>query len=181
MAQITYANKVALNENPEIAAVNKVRDVDLNEIKQVVNDNYNNTVQITTTEPTDDDGKLWINPNDVVIRQDNVIESGSNANGNWIKYEDGTMICYKSVTSSVAMTTAWDSGWYEGNQPLGNFAQEFISVPNITLTNISTSGALVECFTTAPTTTNAGTITYCRVGSTTRNITTQVTAIGRWK
>ena len=38
MAQITYTNKVALNENPEIADINKVTDDDMNEIKQVVND-----------------------------------------------------------------------------------------------------------------------------------------------
>ena len=60
MAQITYANKVALNENPEIANINKVTDDDMNEIKQVVNDNYNNTIQITNIEPTDSDNKIWI-------------------------------------------------------------------------------------------------------------------------
>ena len=27
-----------------------------------------------------------------------IVESGSNANGNWIKYEDGTMICTHLVT-----------------------------------------------------------------------------------
>lgn len=65
MAQITYANKVALNENPEIAAINKVSDDDMNEIKQVVNDNYNNTIQITDTQPTGDDWKLWIDTGEV--------------------------------------------------------------------------------------------------------------------
>lgn len=111
-----------------------------------------------------------------------IIESGSNTNGNYIKYIDGTMICYKTITSNVAMTTAWDSyGWYEGNQSLGNYAQEFIDVPNVFLTNISTSGALVECFSTAPSKTSAGVATYCRVGSTTRSIKTNLIAIGRWK
>ena len=65
MAQITYANKVALNVNPEIAAINKVQDTDMNEIKQVVNDNYNNTIQITNTEPTDSDNKIWIDTGEV--------------------------------------------------------------------------------------------------------------------
>lgn len=65
MAQITYANKVALNENPEIANINKVTDDDMNEIKQVVNDNYNNTIQITDTEPTDSDNKIWIDTGEV--------------------------------------------------------------------------------------------------------------------
>lgn len=65
MAQITYANKVALNENPEIANINKVTDDDMNEIKQVVNDNYNNTIQITDTEPTDSDNKIWIDTGEI--------------------------------------------------------------------------------------------------------------------
>lgn len=65
MAQITYTNKVALNENPEIADINKVTDDDMNEIKQVVNDNYNNTIQISDTEPTDSDNKIWIDTGEV--------------------------------------------------------------------------------------------------------------------
>lgn len=65
MAQITYTNKVALNENPEIANINKVTDDDMNEIKQVVNDNYNNTIQITDTEPTDSDWKIWIDTGEI--------------------------------------------------------------------------------------------------------------------
>ena len=65
MAQITYADKVALNVNPEIAAINKVQDTDMNEIKKVVNENYNNTIQITNTEPTDSDWKIWIDTGEV--------------------------------------------------------------------------------------------------------------------
>ena len=38
MAQITYTNKVALNENQEVADINKVNASDLNEIKSVIND-----------------------------------------------------------------------------------------------------------------------------------------------
>lgn len=39
MAQITYSNKVALNVNPNIDDINKVTDDDMNEIKNVVNEN----------------------------------------------------------------------------------------------------------------------------------------------
>lgn len=65
MAQISYTNKVALNENPDIADINKVTDDDMNEIKSVVNANYNNTIQITDTEPTDSDNKIWIDTGEV--------------------------------------------------------------------------------------------------------------------
>ena len=39
MGKITYQNKVTLNENPNVADVNKVKADDLNEIKNVVNAN----------------------------------------------------------------------------------------------------------------------------------------------
>lgn len=39
MSKITYADKVTLNENPNVADINKVRASDMNEIKNVVNAN----------------------------------------------------------------------------------------------------------------------------------------------
>lgn len=39
MSKITYANKVALNENSDIADINKVKADDMNEIKSCVNNN----------------------------------------------------------------------------------------------------------------------------------------------
>lgn len=39
MAQITYADKTALNINPDVNAVNKCQATDMNEIKSVVNNN----------------------------------------------------------------------------------------------------------------------------------------------
>ena len=47
MAKITYENKVALNVNSDIADVNKCNATDLNEIKQVVNENDDNTTNIS--------------------------------------------------------------------------------------------------------------------------------------
>ena len=45
---ITYANKVTLNENPNIDAVNKCQASDMNEIKNVVNNNANELSQMIT-------------------------------------------------------------------------------------------------------------------------------------
>ena len=39
MAQITYDDKVALNENPSVAEINKVTDSNMNEIKNTINTN----------------------------------------------------------------------------------------------------------------------------------------------
>lgn len=72
MAQIAYENKVKINDNPNIPDINKVTDADMNEIKQVVNENY----QELTNLITNDTGCL--------------------------KLADGTLICYgKSNASEI--------------------------------------------------------------------------------
>ena len=48
MSKITYANKVAINENAEIPNINKVTDNDMNEIKIVVNNNDDDMITINT-------------------------------------------------------------------------------------------------------------------------------------
>lgn len=71
MSKITYANKVAINENASIPNINKVTDDDMNEIKNVVNNNDDEMITINnkvtkltnaTTYSTDETviGK-WIN------------------------------------------------------------------------------------------------------------------------
>lgn len=61
MAQITYADKSAINVNPDVASTNKVEAGDMNEIKSVVNANdtaFTNATTYSTTEV--DTGKKWI-------------------------------------------------------------------------------------------------------------------------
>lgn len=54
MALITYQDKVTLNENPGVAAINKVQASDMNEIKSVVNGNADYLVStgLTVTDET---------------------------------------------------------------------------------------------------------------------------------
>ena len=51
MGKLTYLDKVALNENPDIPDINKVKAQDMNEIKNVVN-GLVKTEQTTTDEET---------------------------------------------------------------------------------------------------------------------------------
>lgn len=46
--KLTYANKVAINENAEIPNINKITDDDMNEIKTVVNNNDDDMITINT-------------------------------------------------------------------------------------------------------------------------------------
>lgn len=62
---ITYTDKVYLNENVDIPAINKVRDVDMNEIKSVVNNNADIVQDIIDAEVYSTSevktNKVWVN------------------------------------------------------------------------------------------------------------------------
>lgn len=68
MAKITYDDKSTINPQPSVADANKVTSDDMNEIKQVVNENDDNTIANTTAitnlgnySTTEvDTGKTWI-------------------------------------------------------------------------------------------------------------------------
>lgn len=49
MALITYTNKSTMNENADIPAINKVQASDMNQIKEVVNSNYNEQQPVEIT------------------------------------------------------------------------------------------------------------------------------------
>lgn len=76
------------------------------------------SIQIGGIEPTNPATKLWVEEDTLdtlgteIVNEysestnlgysadyvnKNIVSSGSNANGNWIKYSDGTMICYGSI------------------------------------------------------------------------------------
>ena len=111
---------------------------------------------------------------------DVIIDSGTNNNGTYIKYGNGIMICYKSISASITNWTSW-SGLYEGTISGGSFAQTFISQPTVIVSNVGAGGALYESMDPEPTTTGYGTLYFARPNqpaSTTVNIS--VVAIGRW-
>ena len=82
MSKITYADKVTLNENPNVADVNKVKANDLNEIKNVVNANDDNVGDLTT------DVSSVVNAVNELVDKVNYEISTS---GNWTikKYDNG--------------------------------------------------------------------------------------------
>ena len=61
MSKITYANKVAINENQEIPNINKITDDDMNEIKTVVNNNDDDMITINTKVTNITGQILWTN------------------------------------------------------------------------------------------------------------------------
>ena len=175
MAKITYENKVALNVNSDIADINKVNASDLNEIKNVVNTNDDNMGLLNNlTTP---------NKNNLVGAINSVVESGSNANGSWIKFSDGTMICTKKVTGQAKITSTWGNLYDTGDNPLdlGDWAIPFIDVPIVSISFYGANGQWVEGFQTATTKEKVGKISIASATSKTANAFYNVIGIGKWK
>ena len=59
------------------------------------------SIQIGGIEPTNPATKLWVE-DDMLTSLGTEIESGSNENGSYIKFADGTMIQYKSLVITTA-------------------------------------------------------------------------------
>ena len=117
-----------------------------------------------------------------------VVESGSNANGSYIKFADGTMICTgRKNFANVTITTAWGSVFSSGvfNLSFDDFPVAFISAPQVTWTpGLSASSSdywIMSQNTFQATATNPGRCQLLRGTSNTINLSLAYTAIGRWK
>lgn len=68
-----------------------------------------------------------------------LIESGSNENGNYIKYDDGTLICWnRVVVSSIAITSAEGSLYKSDNiTPFPDYPIQFTDYPSLSMESIS--------------------------------------------
>lgn len=100
-----------------------------------------------------------------------IIESGSNTNGNYVKYTDGTMICW-------------------GSKPTGNitFAETFISTPTliVSVNNAQNNFMHVAQGSASSGSTGSLVATYQSIGTTNawaidNTVTINYIAIGKWK
>ena len=74
-----------------------------------------------------------------------VVESGSNANGQYTKFADGTMICRNKVTFTATMVE-WGNMYGYDYQPTNgiHFAQPFIEKPDVSAMTIGAAAALIQ-------------------------------------
>ena len=110
-----------------------------------------------------------------------IVESGSNANGSYIKFSDGTMICSR-ITDVITMNidVAWGS-LYEGSVDIGQFPANFTEIPAISASPFS-SGMLVEQAGANATKNSWGQVTAVRPTAV-QNVSARfyLIAIGKWK
>lgn len=152
MALITYANKSTMNENASVPAVNKVQASDMNEIKSVVNSNWN-------------------------ALGDYVVESGTN----YMKYDDGTMVCWDSYTGTLNITSSVGGIYYAVHS--FTFPQTFTSAPVVIPAVTQGSGVMWGGLGNASSQTTTNTQLRVLAGTNYSNasVTFQYIAIGKWK
>lgn len=112
-----------------------------------------------------------------------VFESGSNANGNYVKFVDGTMICVKTVTiAGVTLSALNVFGSTSGTSYYGYvgwiYPVAFYSMP-IVLTDVPYAIYIGLVSKTRDKTVSG--VTVCAGGTTYNNVTVDCLAFGRWK
>ena len=112
-----------------------------------------------------------------------IVESGSNNNGSYVKFSDGTMICRNSLRFyEIPLTTA--SGvFFNGvveNQVV--FPHAFIDIPEVIMNTIGSTD-YHYCFISGAIKAKTGipSITFSRTNSVQANIALNYIAIGKWK
>lgn len=121
----------------------------------------------------------------VSINGNAIIASGSSTNGRYVKFYDGTMICWgKKEWTSVSISAPWGS-MYESTSYLAfsNFPSTFTAIPNVIISPAqgSSNSFYVEavCNESAS---NPGSFYATRPGSATGcTVVASYIAIGRWK
>ena len=71
----------------------------------------------------------------------NLIESGSSSNGSYIKYSDGTMICYGSYNFTSDNGDFW-TNFYRSGVYTVYFPQEYVSKPNLNVITSADYGSI---------------------------------------
>lgn len=69
-----------------------------------------------------------------------IMQSGSNANGEFLRLADGRQICHKSLSVTGAVATAFGSAFVGSLIDLGSFPAAFIAAPEISVTVSGGSG-----------------------------------------
>ena len=112
-------------------------------------------------------------------------ESGSETTGNYVKYDDGTMICYGKVSKQFASWSADGNIYFTSETTNISFPQEFISKPALNMQIDYDNSSFWEAW-FGRAVWDSEKITYIEIfrpNTATTNLTFNFSyiAIGRWK
>ncbi|WP_256584873.1 MULTISPECIES: hypothetical protein [unclassified Pseudomonas] len=110
-----------------------------------------------------------------------IIERSSNANGEFVKFADGTLICTRFVSGNMALTSPYGSGFYNPVPLPWTFPAAFVgTVPAVSATcNISTRIILMS-LSPGETLTSCSFYLLDMQGSVSANANLRYLAVGRW-
>lgn len=126
-------------------------------------------------------GGTWPDWKRVALSDDSIVASGSNANGRYLRFGDGTLICWEERTFSTTVTLGWGSLFYHAVQSW-SFPYAFVGAKPVCSANYIDSGAELIGMVPNSTLTN---ITFYGLRPTSvaasTSSTVRLMAIGRWK
>lgn len=152
--------------------------------KQIYIDENGNELLVSGTINTADMLPISANPTtNTKAYIDNVVISGSNTNGNYIKYSDGTMICTKIATATIPQNSwsAWGNCYESGIHSFGDFAETFYATPVVSLTISGSACWLETLFDQSTTSVGKSRLVRPSIPGADLSIFVQVIAVGRWK
>lgn len=111
-----------------------------------------------------------------------VIERGSNANGEYVRFADGTQICTKTVTGLGPINNTYGSAFASGSISLGSFAATFSSTPSVSFSAANPSGTSSSVDGSGITGTTAFNAVFLvrQTSSASTDFIIYGTAVGRW-
>ena len=181
MSKITYTNKVTLNENPNVADVNKVKADDLNEIKNVVNANDDNVGDLADLKTTDVSSVVNA-VNEVFDYSHYTIEK----KGDYIykKYDNGFVEIYQKSQMNVSLTTDYNPStarWANVDCTLPEPIKELYSI-NTTIGHQDANALLGWCYRFVPNESEYKLFVYdLGTSRPSKQIYIYTTIVGRWK
>ena len=120
-----------------------------------------------------------------LLKNITVIETGSNSNGSWIKYDNGIMICYKNFSGTVKITESWYTLYetsYANALDFGNYPQEFKETPLLFTQFYGGNSQWIDAWLdNSRTASKVGKAIVCSASSKTAGAYYNILAIGRWK
>lgn len=119
----------------------------------------------------------------VFLDKNTIYDSGTNTNGSWLKYANGIMICIKKIKfTNVIIDKAWESVYETANVVnFGNYAQEFIEIPSVSIDLADGSTCFCESFSGRTKKSIGSTWLWKPAVEADGTMTFDIIAIGKWK
>jgi len=108
-----------------------------------------------------------------------VVESGSNANGTYIKFSDGTMICTGTFVDTLAVNNATGALWFA--YKAWTFPVAFNAVPTYVDASFAGSTVLIGAGSSSISTTSMTYHVLATASQASIAVTSRCIAVGRWK